>query len=508
MTTSINISRYVDVTSVVGGASAVPVRNLGGLIVTNNPLVPTGQLISFTSAANVGTYFGTASEEYTRAVFYFGWISKNGRQANLLSFWFWNNDTATASLIFGAPPIDTLAQFNAITAGEINLTLGGVTHTVTCGSMAAAGSLAAVATIVTTAINAYSAGGTPWTGAVCSYNSTTGAFNLVSGDTAVDTIGISAAVSSDLAGPLGWLNPGTVISNGTAAQLLPANLNQLYETNNNFGSLCLCTTYSTLANVSATATWNYSLTPNVQFIFSWAVSVANASAWQAALATTGGQSGTLISPQSGSYSEMEPMMIFAATDYTARNAVQNYEFQVFNDTPTVTTDAAKTTYDTLKINYYGQTQNAGVLLQFYQQGVMSGGLITDPADQNTYANEIWLKANITAGFMNLLLAMPEVPVSNIGLVMAQNTIQASIQQALFNGTISVGKPLDSTQKLYITNATGDPNAWQQVQNAGYWVGVGFQSYVDNGVTKWKIVYTLIYSKSDAVRFVQGTDILI
>jgi hypothetical protein len=87
-------------------------------------------------------------------------------------------------------------------------------------------------------------------------------------------------------------------------------------------------------------------------------------------------------------------------------------------------------------------------------------------------------------------------------------LQAVINQALINGTISVGKPLDPIEQLYITNASGSATAWQQVQNSGYWLGVAIQSYVVDSLTQYKIVYTLIYSKDDDIRFIQGTDILI
>ena len=64
----VSISRYIDITSGVGAGSAVPTRNLGGLIVTGNNLCPTGSFVSFTSASDVGDFFGTSSDEYARAV--------------------------------------------------------------------------------------------------------------------------------------------------------------------------------------------------------------------------------------------------------------------------------------------------------------------------------------------------------------------------------------------------------------------------------------------------------
>jgi len=51
-------------------------------------------------------------------------------------------------------------------------------------------------------------------------------------------------------------------------------------------------------------------------------------------------------------------------------------------------------------------------------------------------------------------------------------------------------------------------AWKQVQNLGYWLGVVIEPIVVDLVTEYQINYTLIYSKDDVIRFVQGTDILI
>ena len=505
---TIPFSNFIDIASSVQGASQVPTRNLNGLVITGNPLVPTGEIVTFQSAAGVGQYFGTGSEEYARALFYFGWVSKQGMQPQQLSFWFWNDDAATTDLIYGATPIDTLAEFTGFTAGELKLTMGGVTATITCGSMAEAGSLAAVATIITTAINAHSAGGTPWTSAVCSYNSTTGTFNLVSGEAEADTIAIAAAASNDLAGPLGWLLPGTILSNGTAAQTITANLNQLIGVSNNFGSFCYTAALAvTEANIVLAASWNNSLTPNVQFMFSVNVSVANASAWQALLANLGGTALTLSSPVSGEYPEMAPMMILGASNYNLPAASQNYNFQQFNLTPSVTDQADFNTYTALNINFYGNTQTAGKILSFYQQGVMQG-LAAIPNNMTDYANEIWFKDALGAALMNLLLASTEVSANNAGKAAIVANMQPVINLAITNGTIETGSQLTSTQIAVINSLSGIQTAWVQVQNTGYWLGVTFESYVVGNVTEYKAVYTLIYKQENAINMIQGEDILI
>ena len=262
-----------------------------------------------------------------------------------------------------------------------------------------------------------------------------------------------------------------------------------------------------LSEIESAANWNNSLSPNNQFLLSVATSTANASAWATALATTGGCCATLLSPQAGAYPEMEPMAIEAATDYTARNAVQNYMFQQFNDTASVTTSAQSAIYDALLVNYYGVTETAGQNLSFYQRGVMFG-TATQPSDIGVYVNELWFKDAIQASVMTLLLSVAQVPANSTGQAMLTAQILSIVQQALFNGTISVGKTLTSAQKLYITQATGSPTAWQQVQTSGYWLNVVILPYVTDGITEYKAVYTLIYSKNDVIRLVVGSDILI
>ena len=71
---AIAFTKYVDIVSGVGGAEQVSLRELIGRLFTINPLVPTESLIEFTDLESVGIYFGTASEEFKRALFYFSFV--------------------------------------------------------------------------------------------------------------------------------------------------------------------------------------------------------------------------------------------------------------------------------------------------------------------------------------------------------------------------------------------------------------------------------------------------
>ena len=102
-----------------------------------------------------------------------------------------------------------------------------------------------------------------------------------------------------------------------------------------------------------------------------------------------------------------------------------------------------------------------------------------------------------------------VPANAEGRGQVIGILQDVIDQALFNGVISVDKPLTITQKLYIGQITGDDLAWHQIQNTGYWLDAAAESYVTtDSRTEWKIVYTLVYSKDDAIRKIDGTHVLI
>ena len=75
---AIDFRKYVDITSGVVGGAGVKRKDLIPRIFTTNELVPPDTVLQFGSAdlSVIGELFGTASEEYKRASFYFGFLSK------------------------------------------------------------------------------------------------------------------------------------------------------------------------------------------------------------------------------------------------------------------------------------------------------------------------------------------------------------------------------------------------------------------------------------------------
>src|ERR1700728_682900 len=123
---SIAITRYVDITSGVGGASALAQRSLVARIFSGNSLIPPQTFISFDNAASVASYFGVASEEYQRALFYFSFISKTITTPQTIQFAKWNV-TATAPSVSSVPGNGSvIANWASITNGSFGLTINGV----------------------------------------------------------------------------------------------------------------------------------------------------------------------------------------------------------------------------------------------------------------------------------------------------------------------------------------------------------------------------------------------
>jgi len=593
---AISITRYVDITSGLGGGSIVQNRELVARLFTSNPLLPPQSFISFDSAAEVASYFGVQSEEYLRAVFYFSWVSKNLRKPQSIQYAAYEPSAIPPSIIPMQDNNTALADWTSISDGSFILTMGGFTFTLSGLDFSAAGSLAAVATIVENAIDAEVGGGSMWTGATVTYQASYSGLNfagffLTGGDDGVVTNPIvvqAGGGGTDITGEglLGWLpaqvntngvlSPGAIYSTGSAAESIAETLDASFNASNNFGSFAFLTNLNlSLQNVYDAAIWNQD--KNVMFMYSQAVTPANASAWtsqtspgvgavggvgltlspvisvsmqgtvtsasttMSGLASNSGlsvgmpvsgtniASGTVIQSLSGSdsvilsqaatgsgtdtytfttlqFPEMFPMMIEAATDYSQVNAVQNYEYQqVAGLTPSVSTDANADTYDNIYVNYYGVTQQAGQQIAFYQQGFLQGASIpTNIIDMNAYVNEIWLKDAATVALMNALLTLTQIPVNAAGESQIVSILQTVIDEALNNGTISVGKTLTTNQKQYITQVTNDPLAWYQVQNSGYWIGVDIELQGSIYVA----TYTLIYSKNDVVRKIEGTHTLI
>lgn len=617
----ISQSRYVNIVSGVGAGAAVAQRQLIMRLMTQNNLLPPGLVAEFSTAAAVGAYFGTSSEEYYRALAYFSFVSKSITSPQLISYARWVS-TAIAPMIVGDTIAKVLANLVAQTAGTLTINNGASASQIAGINLSSATTLTQAASLLQTALQAAgviltspaapatgtTAGGTlaattyyvkityvnalgetlpstettqaalintlltvtspaaqtgatgynvyvstatgtetkqnttpiaigtPWTEpttgliagdalptsnttgnaqlTTCSvtYNTNTNQFVLTGSTPGSGSLSCTpTGLGTDLSQLLGWATGGTVLVAGQAAATPDAAIAASAAISNNFGSFAYCTPSSPLTNTQITAIATWADAQNNMYMYSLATPLANL---QTLYALISGYSGVAINilstTQPNDYVEQSPCEILAATNYNNPGASQNYMFYQFaKRNTTVTDDNTANTVDANRGNYIGVTQEAGQQLAFYQRGVLCGGSQA-ATDMNTFANEMWLKSSFSTQFMSLFLNVPEVPADPSGAAMLLGVMTPTITTAKTNGVISVGKTLTAVQQLTITQITGDPNAWRQVQTLGYWVNITFttQTNPNSGLQETVANYQFVYAKSNAIRAVNGSDVMI
>ena len=505
----ISQSRYIKIISGVGAGAVVAQRQLIMRVITQNATLPPGLVAEFANAEAVGAYFGTSSEEYKRAVAYFSFISKSITSPPRISFSRWVS-AAIAPMIVGDSIEKQLSTFTPITAGTLRLLSGSTTVDLGPLDFSGAVDLAAVAAVVQTAAQA--SGNAQLATATVTFNTNTNQFVLTGSTPGAGTLhAVVSGLPTDVSDELGWTTGGTVNVPGQGADTPADAVGKSTDISNNFGSFVYATPSTPLTNSQIVDIAAWTDLQNNLFMYSLATPLANL---QTLYALIKGYSGVginiLSATQANDFIEQSPCEILAATDYDAPNASQNYMFYQFpKRNTTVSDDNTADTVDASRGNYIGVTQSAGQQIAFYQRGVLCGGSQA-AVDMNTFANEMWLKSAFTTAFFRLFLNVPEVPADPVGEAMLLGVMNPVITQAKLNGVISAGKTIDAVQQQYISQISGDPQAWRQVQTLGYWLNISFSSRTnpDNGLTEWVAKYQFIYSKSDAIRAVIGSDVMI
>lgn len=500
--------KYVDITSGIGGASAAARKDLILRLFTTNPLFPVNQVLEFNSVEEIGAFLGgSSSVDYKIASAYLGWVSKVATKARKISFMRYSKD-AVAPFIRSTQNLPTVATFNTIANGSIKVTMGGVTASLTGLDFTSASTYADVANVLQTAIQGYTAGGELFTSATIQYLPTPACFILTGGVEGNAEIAYCEATGSgtDVSAMFGFgVAQSPVLSNGFNEATITDVLNETIQVSNNFASFAFVNETLTESIIEEIGSWCDA--QNFQYMFVGDVSPNN---YVVLAPVAAKHSGVCINynPYSGNQNYLPaylmPASILAATDYTKLNGTVNYMYQQFdNQEVAVSTDAMAKTLDDLNINYNGQTQKSGAKIEFYQDGFMANG-----TDITVYANEIWLKDAMATEILNLEIGLNKIPANETGLALVEGILQAVIEEAKTNGTISLGKELTNTQKAYITQLTGDNEAWKVIYNLGFILSVELSQTVTNGTTRYIAEYTLIYSKGDVIRKVEGNHILI
>lgn len=501
---NISQSQYVAIASGVGGASAATEKELIARLVSANPKVPTNTVLGFGDIDTFGAFFGTDSPEYAYASRYFGFISKSIRKPSKISV-FRSTLNAVAPFIYPSQKVAALGTLKDVTNGAFVLSMGGLTYTISGLDFSTAADYASVASIIQTAIRANTEGGELWTGASVAFHAQDGVISLTGG-TAGEAIIVApsaAETGTDITPLLGWNTASSpIVSQGVSAQSVTDLMAKNLNLSNNFGTFLFL---EDLTTAQITEAAQYTHAQNVQFRYVQRVVPSNYMEIQQAVAGFSGVSLVFDLYDDNSYPHALSAAIWAAANYNAVNGAPGAEFQKDESiAPSVFDDETYKKLTGLKINFIGRTQQAGQPISFYQPGYLQGAV----EDEGVFMNEVWLKDKIVTAVLNTQLALEKWPTGEDGLTLFDTITEPIRSLAKTNGVVTVGKTLTDTQKVYITQQTGDAKAWQQVQTQGDYITRWISPKQVNGTTVYVLYYCYIYSKGDQVRKIEGSDILI
>ena len=131
-----------------GGTAIV----LNGVMLTKSSRVPTGQVMSFATAAGVGSFFGLSSVEYQQAIIYFNGYNLSSQLPGSLLVYRYTENNVPAFIKSGQIQTLTLAQVQAI-SGSLTVTMDNYPRTATI-NLSSATSYSAAGALIQSALNA------------------------------------------------------------------------------------------------------------------------------------------------------------------------------------------------------------------------------------------------------------------------------------------------------------------------------------------------------------------
>lgn len=438
--------------------------DFNALFLTSSTVIPMSQfVVAFTSAADVGAYFGLGSEEYILASTYFQGFNNSQAKPSALMF----APRVSASIpafVRGDAYAGTLADLQAITDGTFTISLGGVEAELTGISFVTATSYSEAANILQTALNAYTDGGNAFTTATVTYDSTLAAFTVTSGEAGVDD-GITLP-SGTIASTLGFTNG--VVSGGSDAMTPAENLEKALEVTRNF--VCFMSIDKLSADdCIAFSAWAASQGVNYLHVF-WDDDVQNTAAVPSGTiaqalteANAGSVCGIYGSAQYGAFI----CSCAGCVDYDRTAGTITFKFKGQSGlSANVTNGTIAAALDNLGMNFIGNYATRNDQFVFLANGEMWG----DWKWIDPYLNAIWLNNALQVacmvGFQNNL----RVPYTEEGYALVRSWCMDPINRALRSGVIEPGVTLSESQIAQLQREAGRDIS-SQLFTDGYYLKV-------------------------------------
>lgn len=487
---TIPIDRYIDITSKVAGESKVTAKELVLRVYTASSLVPHNKVFSFYSEKEVSDFF-LNTEEVKIADYYFNFISKATAKPKRLEIArFANADSS--SKIYGSKLKD-LNVIKAVTAGKFTITIGGKDYDIENLNLSTVDGGTSLATQLQTAIKA-------------KINNATVVYDQVRNRVVFDSCSAkdgAISIKDGAQSPLDAIgfDSSAILCDGVSKQSLTECLTTTTGISNNFGSFTFVNLNPSLAEKDITEIAKFVDSENVNYLYMQRVLKADYKKIQTAISGYGSVCLTYCN-SIDDYAHLLPSCVMASQNFNDANSVESYMFQIDKRlTASVESEELADELDSLNINYIGKTQEAGKDLSFYQRGSVTVGN-AGISSMGVHVNEQWLRSELKARFLNMLLNQKTVPCDEIGVGMGTTILNDVANKCKTNGIFSTGKQLTDDQTAFIIATAKTESAVKSVQSVGYWFNVSVDS------SKNLLSYLLIYSKQDDVKHISGKHNLI
>ena len=458
-----------------------PALVMNGLVLTQSLLMPTGTVLSFSSATAVSDFFGPSSAEYAYASIYFAGFVNGTQLPSAILFAPYNVAARAGWLQSGSLASVPLATLQGYT-GTLTITFAGSALTSTSISLTGL-TQSAMATAIQAAFTT-----PPFS---VTWDAVQSAFIFTSTATgATETITFaSGTLAADL-----FLTQatGATLSQGADIDTPTSAMNNVVAVSQNWATMSYIVE-PVLADKEAFAAW-FSTSTDQYLAVMWdsdvLASTQNATEPFGVVAKTNKYNGVMCiggDPNAGSLSVLclntaaFVQGMIASINFSARNGRITLAGKAAQSAAVIPTCLNQQTYENLLANGYSlyggfASRNQG--FTFFQNGNMPGNFPW--ADQ--YVDQIWLSAQMQLALLNLYTTVNAIPYDPTGYGMVRAalvgqptangnvTFSGPINSALNNGVIQPGVTLSSSQAATV-NAAAGANVAGVIQTNGYYLQV-------------------------------------
>ena len=431
-----------------------------GVVLDSNNTIPSDTPLAFSSATEVGEYFGTSSNEYKFASTYFGGFDNSQVKPATLYFYRLNGEAISAWVRGEALNVKTaLNAIKAISAGDLTINIDGTDRTVTGLDFSAVDSFSSAADVINAALNG---------AAVVSFSSQFNAFTVTSATTgALSSVGVPTGSAASV---LGFNAETAVISDGQDANTVTQSMENLTDKFTNF------VTFTTLdeptdeeaLELAQWATTNY--TAGVLYLYvCWDTSKANFDSNNTEVISEQLQTENIGATCVcfGVTMAAFVMGVTASIAWDQVNSTITYAFKHLSGFGAdINSTKEANALDKHKVLYMGNfaTRNDNFILSY------NGAMLGEWDWLDAYINAVWLCNALQVQLMAMIEAANRIPYNENGYAKIRSNCKDIIERAINNGVIDLGVNISNAQKAELTTLLGADYS-DEIRNNGYFLQI-------------------------------------